>query len=191
MACHNRRLVPPPPVRRPCGDAAFGDSEAPARLDGACGPQDRQVRRRRTGFGLTVAARAGGCDRPRGSSTGYSWVGRGEAVGEADAEPRTAALPARRTLHRPPCHGGELSASARHLAAFHRLPADRRSTSAPEAAPATSAACLRACVRCRACVSCAARPSLSACYVTCVWSPVHDVWVRGGARAPPHIPFIR
>ena len=51
--------------------------------------------------------------------------------------------------------------------------------------------CVSACVRCRACVCCAARPLTSGCIVTCVWSPVYDVRVRGGARAPPHMLLIR
>ena len=53
--------------------------------------------------------------------------------------------------------------------------------------------CLSACMRarCRAHVSCAARPLTSGYIVTCVWSRVYDVRVRGGARAPPHIRFIR
>ena len=50
-----------------------------------------------------------------------------------------------RTLPRTRSTGGELSASARQLATFHRLPADRRTTPALSAAPAVSAACLRAC----------------------------------------------
>jgi hypothetical protein len=112
--------------------------------------------------------------RPRGSSTGYLRGGGGARRSGKRAprpEPRAAALPAHRTPHRPPCHGGELSASARHLAALRRLPADRRTTPGQEAAPAVAAACLRACVRCRACVSCAARPLTSGCIVI-VWSRV-------------------
>ena len=82
------RGQPLPPARaattspRPYGDTAFGDSEAPARLDGTSGPQDRQTRSRRTGFGLTVAARAGGCGRLRCSSAGYPRGWRGKAAGE-------------------------------------------------------------------------------------------------------------
>ena len=82
VASRCRQLAPPPQVRRPYGDTAFGDSEAPARLDGASGPQDRQTRSRRTGFGLTVAARAGGCGRPRCSSAVYPHGWRGKAAGE-------------------------------------------------------------------------------------------------------------
>ena len=146
---------------------------------------------RRTGVGLAVAALAGGCGRPRCFSTGYPRGRRSEAVGEAREVARRRAAASLRTLPRTRSTGGELSASARHLATIHRLPADRRTTRAPAAAPAISAACLRACVRCRACVCCAARPLTSGCIVTCVWSRVYDVRVRGGARAPPRMLFIR
>ena len=115
--------------------------------------------------------------------------GRG-GRGSGCRAPATA-LPAHCTAHRPSCHGGELSASARHLAAFRRLPADRRTTPAPTATPAIVAACLRACVRRRACVCCVARPSLSACYVTCVWSHVYDARVRGVVRTTPRILLIK
>jgi hypothetical protein len=98
--------------------------------------------------------------------------GRG-GRGSAPRGPSLAPQLSQHTAHRtaPPCHGGELSASARHLAALRRLPADRRTTPGQEAAPAVAAACLRACVRCRACVSCAARPLTSGCIVI-VWSRV-------------------
>ena len=146
---------------------------------------------RRTGVGLAMAARAGGSARPRASSRGYPRGRRCEAVGEAREVARRRAAANLRTLPRTRSTGGELSASARHLATFHRLPADRRTTPALSAAPAVSAACSRACVRCRACVSCAARPLTRGCIVTCVWSRVYDVRVRGGARAPPHMRCIR
>ena len=168
-----------------------GESQALVRPDGARGPGVASTRLAGTGFRLPVAARSFASGLSRVLRRECSGVGRGEAVGEAIPELRAAALRARRALHRPPRHGGELSASARHLAALRRLPADRRTTLAPEAAPAASAACLRACVRCRACVSCAARPLTSGCIVTCVWSPVYDVRVRGGDRTPPRMQFIR
>ena len=81
--------------------------------------------------------------------------------------------------------------SERHVAAVGRLSFVRRSRVAWLGVLVGSAACLRACVRCRAHVSCAARPLTSGCIVTCVWSRVYDVRVRGGARSPPHMRLIR
>ena len=101
---------------------------------------------RRTGVGLAMAARAGGSARPRASSRGYPRGRRGEAVGEARKVARRRAAASLRTLPRTRSTGGELMRSARHLATIHRLPADRRTTHAPAAAPPVSAACLRACV---------------------------------------------
>ena len=191
MARHNRQLTPPPPARRPYGEPRDRRPEASARLDGACGRQDVYLAVRRKGVGLAMAARAGGSARPRASSRGYPRGRRGEAVGEAREVARRRAAASLRTLPRTRSTGGELSASARHLATFHRLPADRRTTTAPVATAAASAAGLLACVRCRVRVCCAARPLTSGCIVTCVWSRVYDVRVRGGARAPPHMRFIR
>ena len=76
---------------------------------------------------------------------------RSEAVGEAREVARRRAAASLRTPPRTRSTGGELSASARHLATFHRLSADRRITPAPTASPAVFAASLCACVRCRAC----------------------------------------
>ena len=129
---------------------------------------------RRTAFGLTMAARAGGCGRPQCFSTGYPRGRRSEAVGEAREVARRRAAASLRTLPRTRSTGGELSVSARPLAAFHRFSADRRTAPAPAAAPAVFAAGLCACVRCRACVCCAARPLTSGCIVTCVWSRMCD-----------------
>ena len=81
--------------------------------------------------------------------------------------------------------------SERHVAAVGRLSSICRSCVARVGALGGSDACLRACARCRARVCCAARPSLSACYVTCMWSHVYDVRVRGGARAPPLIRVMK
>ena len=65
VADHNRRLALPQSSRSPYGDYAFGDPEAHTRHRGAQGPENRQIRRRRTAVGLAVAARAGGCGWPR------------------------------------------------------------------------------------------------------------------------------
>ena len=146
---------------------------------------------RRTGVGLAMAARTGGSARPRASSRGYPRGRRCEAVGEAREVARRRAAASLRTLPRTRSSGGELSASARHLATFHRLLEDCRTTTAPVATPAAFAADLLACVRCRVRVCCAARPLTSSCIVTCVWSDVCDERVRGGARAPPHMRLIR
>ena len=127
-----------------------GESQALVRLDGARGPGVASTRFAGTGFRLSVAARAFACGLTRVICRECSGASRGEAVGEALTEPRAAALPAHCTLQRSSCHDGELSASARHLAAFHRLPADRRTTLGSEAALVVACAAIRACVRCRA-----------------------------------------
>ena len=82
VADHNRRLVLPPSSRSPYGDAVLGDPEAHTRHRGAQGPQNRQMQRRRTAVGLAVAARAGGCGRPRASFRGCPAGRREEEEGE-------------------------------------------------------------------------------------------------------------
>ena len=158
---------------------------------GARGPWVAPTRLAGTGFGLSVAARAFACGLIWSLLSDCPGMSTGEAVAEARPEPPATALPAQRTPPRPSCLGGELSASARHLAAFHRLPAYRRITPASATAAVVCAGCLHACVRCRARVCCAARPLTSGCIVTCVWSHVCDERVRGGARAPPRMRLIR
>ena len=82
VADHNRRLALPQSSRSPYGDYAFGDSEAHTRHRGAQGPENRQTRCRRTAVGLAVAARAGGCGRPRASFRGCPAGRREEEEGE-------------------------------------------------------------------------------------------------------------
>jgi hypothetical protein len=188
-ACKKPRHHRKPDARaRECGG---GRSSGPRAPDGVRGPGVASIALTGTAVGLPVAARFLASGWARALRRECPEVCRGEAVGEARPEPPATALPAQRTPQRPSCLGGELSASARHLAAFHRLPAYRRITPASATAAVVCAGCLHACVRCRARVCCAARPLTSGCIVTCVWSRVYDVRVRGGARAPPHMRLIR
>jgi hypothetical protein len=149
---HHRK---PDARARECGG---GRSSGPRAPDGVRGPGVASIALTGTAVGLPVAARFLASGWARALRRECPEVCRGEAVGEARPEPPATALPAQRTPQRPSCLGGELSASARHLAAFHRLPAYRRITPASATAAVVCAGCLHACVRCRARVCCAARP---------------------------------
>lgn len=155
-ACKKPRHHRKPDARaRECGG---GRSSGPRAPDGVRGPGVASIALTGTAVGLPVAARFLASGWARALRRECPEVCRGEAVGEARPEPPATALPAQRTPQRPSCLGGELSASARHLAAFHRLPAYRRITPASATAAVVCAGCLHACVRCRARVCCAARP---------------------------------
>ena len=157
-ACKKPRRHSKPDARaRECGG---GRSSGPRAPDGVRGAWDRLYRtygygRRFAGGGALSCKRLGAGPTERIVSR---CVGARRSGKRAPSLRPATALPAQRTPHRPSCLGGELSASARHLAAFHRLPAYRRITPASATAAVVCAGCLHACVRCRARVCCAARP---------------------------------